>query len=871
LHRAIGGNDALSIRARLLLLVLFATSIPALLAGAFFHASREDQISEASRSLVAFARYASNDLEDKVEGTVQFTYGLAQAQVLDTRDRAACSAFLSTALASHPQYTGILTIDPDGRLFCDSLRTGRELDLNDRLYFRKARTPGTRVALEPVFGRLTGVGVLQIAYPAWREDGTLRFVLLPSLNLERFARNLMRDAPFPDTVFAIVNRDGVVLVWSAEGAKIAGTSLATSPLIDLVRRQPTGDTTEVTGPDGVSRIWASAAMSSAYDVPLRLLVGVPRAKLVADANRRFYRALAGLGAVALALFAGAWVLAEFGVRRQVARAVTMAERLASDDLAARIPQPHPRGEVGGLMLALNRTAEALQQRQREVDGLNRRLTTLIDSSPAAITSVDKAGRVATWNPAAERIFGFAGADLAGSPPPTVPDDRRAEYDAVLARALAGEATEALTTTRRRKDGQLIEISLSAAPLRGAGNEIEGVIFAIIDITETRSLETQLRQAQKMEAIGHLTGGMAHDFNNLLTVIMGNAESLADALDARPDLRELAEAVLGAAQRGADLNNRLLAFARRQTLEPKIVDLGALLGGMQGLLRRMLHEDIDIAIRRTPDLWRVHADPAQLESAVLNLCINARDAMVDGGTLTVEALNVSFAPHDVENSLDITPGEYVMVAVSDTGAGIAPENLARVFDPFFTTKEVGKGSGLGLSMVHGFVSQSRGHVRIYSEVGHGTTVRMYLPRAGDPAATGSDAAASPAARSAGSEIILVVEDDEPVRRHAVTQLEALGYRVIAAADGPSALAILRQRDDIDLLFTDVIMPGGMNGRQLAEAALNLRPTLKVLYTSGYAEDAITHQGRLQPGAQLLAKPYRRADLARKVRTALSNGA
>jgi PAS domain S-box-containing protein len=861
----------LSIRARLLLLVLFATAIPSLLAGAYFHVSREDQIADASRSLVAFARYAGGDLEDKVEGAVQFTYGLAQARVFDTRDRAACSAFLATALASHPQYTGILTIDPDGRLFCDSLRTGRELDLNDRLYFRKARTPGTRVALEAVFGRLTGIGVLQIAYPALRDDGTLRFVVLPSLNLERFTRNLMPTAPFADAVLAIVNRDGLVLVWSAEGSKIAGTSLASSPLYDLIRRQPTGETREVTGPDGVARIWASAALADAYDAPLRLLVGVPRATLMADANRRFYTAMAVLAAVAVALFAGAWGLAEFGIRRPVAQAVAMAERLSAGDLAARVARPHLRGEIGGLMLALNRTAEALQQRQREVGALNRRLTTLIDSSPAAITSVDRQGRVTMWNPAAERIFGFTGADLLGAPPPTVPEDRRAEYEAVLARALAGEATEAMMTARRRKDGQIIQISLSAAPLRGAGDEIEGVTFAIIDITEIRSLETQLRQAQKMEAIGHLTGGMAHDFNNLLTVIIGNAEILSDALDARPDLRELAEAVLGAAQRGADLNNRLLAFARRQTLEPKIVDLGALLAGMEGMLRRMLHEDIDIAIRRAPDLWPVHADPSQLESAVLNLCINARDAMSDGGMLTVEALNVRFEAHDVESSLDITPGAYVMVAVSDTGEGIAPENLARVFDPFFTTKEVGKGSGLGLSMVHGFVSQSQGHVRIYSEVGHGTTVRMYLPCADNVADTGDEAATASLARSSGSETILVVEDDEPVRRHAVTQLEALGYRVIAAADGPSALAILRQRDDIDLLFTDVIMPGGMNGRQLADAAVGLRPTLKVLYTSGYAEDAITHQGRLQPGAQLLAKPYRRADLARKVQAALSSGA
>ncbi|MGE3650336.1 MAG: PAS domain S-box protein [Reyranellaceae bacterium] len=849
--------------------MLFATAIPALLAGVHFHASREDQIAEARRSLVAFARYAISDLEDKIEGTVQFTYGLARARELDTRDRAACSAFLGTALASHSQYTGILTIDPDGRLFCDSLRTGRELDLTDRGYFRKARVPGTRFALEPVFGRLTGIGVLQVAYPARRDDGSLRFVLLPSLNLERFARNTIPNAPFNDTVLAIVKDDGSVLVWSAEGAKIAGTSLSSSPLIDLVRRR-SADTREEAGPDGVRRIWTSAALADAYDAPVRILVGVPRSTLIADANRRFTTAMAVLATVALGLFGAAWGLAEFGLRRQIARAVAMTERLASGDLAARIPGPHQRGEIGGLMQALNHTAEALQQRQREVDMLNHRLTSLIDSSPAGIACVDKDGRLTLWNPASERIFGYVAAEVLGSPPSTIDGDRGQEFEAIMARALAGEATEAIQTTRRRKDGQVVEVSVSAAPLRGAGDAIEGVTFAIIDTSEIRSLEMQLRQAQKMEAIGHLTGGMAHDFNNLLTVVMGNAETLSDSLDGQPDLKALAEAVLGAAQRGADLNNRLLAFARRQTLAPKVVDLGTLLSDMEGLLRRMLHEDIDIAIRCAPDLWRVTADPSQLESAVLNLCINARDAMADGGTLTIEAANRRFDARDAEGSLDITPGEYAMVAVSDTGAGIAPGVLARVFDPFFTTKEFGKGSGLGLSMVHGFVNQSRGHVRIYSEVGQGTTVRIYLPRA-DAVAEADDhvAGMTPVAQS-NSETILVVEDDEPVRRHAMAQLESLGYQAIAASDGPTALAVLRGTGDVDLLFTDMVMPGGMTGQQLAEEATRLRPSLKVLYTSGYAEDAIAHQGRLRPGALLLAKPYRRADLARKVRAALTDG-
>ncbi len=382
----------------------------------------------------------------------------------------------------------------------------------------------------------------------------------------------------------------------------------------------------------------------------------------------------------------------------------------------------------------------------------------------------------------------------------------------------------------------------------------------------RKVAEGLAQADRLNAIGQLTGGVAHDFNNLLTVIRGNAELLIDELIADRRLRQLAEMIDAAADRGAELTRGLLAFARRQALEPKAIDSNRLISGMDGLLRRTLGEHIEIELVRGAGLWPALVDSAQLESALLNLCLNARDAMPRGGRLTLETANVHLGRNYTELHDDLEPGQYVMIAVSDTGTGIAADHINRVIEPFFTTKEKGKGTGLGLSMVYGFVKQSLGHLRIYSEPGEGTTVRIYLPRA-DGSATNASPEPKDRHAASGSELILLVEDDDLVRRFARQQVQALGYDVITAANGPDALKLLRERTDIDLLFTDIVMPGGMSGRELADAALHLRPGLKVLYTSGYTENAIVHHGRLDPGVRLLSKPYRREDLAAALRETL----
>lgn len=406
---------------------------------------------------------------------------------------------------------------------------------------------------------------------------------------------------------------------------------------------------------------------------------------------------------------------------------------------------------------------------------------------------------------------------------------------------------------------------------------QGLTVYFQNVTRSREAEERLRQSQKMDAIGQLTGGVAHDFNNLLTVILGNADSAAERLSRAPaEAREFVDNIRRAGERAAELTHRLLAFGRRQPLDPRPTDVNKLIAGLESMLTRTLGAPVGVQFVRGDGLWTAVVDPGELENAILNLALNARDAMPNGGRLKIETANrvvnaavdsTGTGQIDIEpGEIDIEPGEYVTVAVSDTGAGMAKEVAQKAFEPFFTTKETGKGSGLGLSMVYGFVRQSGGHARIHSAPGEGTTVRLYLRRSPD-AAGAETRRGRGLAIPRGSERILVVEDDEQVRRHVVQSLRRLGYQVVDCADGRDGLQWLDDDTAFQLLLTDVVLPGSLSGRQVAEEALRRVPGLKVLYMSGYSADAIVHHGRLDPGIDLLPKPFRLADLARKVRDLL----
>jgi PAS domain S-box-containing protein len=647
-----------------------------------------------------------------------------------------------------------------------------------------------------------------------------------------------------------------------------------------------------------------------------------------------------------------------------------------------------QGKLARLLSSLRLQAASERDLRPERDGL---FTAVVESSNDGIITTLLDGTITGWNGAAERLFGFMAAEALGrNINIIVPPDRRDEARDIIERTRRGEPIEHFETSRVRRDGSAVDVSLSISPIRSVSGEVVGIskaardiaenkrteqalsqeieerrrifdssndlilvtdtagnfiqvspsVTAILgyqpsdmvghsavefihpddlehtrnemraarrgqskrnfetryidrqgnavalnwtgtwsepvrrhffigrDLTEKQAAEAQLRHAQKMDAVGQLTGGVAHDFNNILTVITGTIGILEEAVAGQPQLAAIARLIDEAAERGANLTKHLLAFARKQPLQPVELDVNALVLEAAKLLHPTLGEHIEITPLLAEDAWTALADPSQLTTAVLNLAINARDAMPNGGKLALETGNDVLDESYASLQSEVTPGNYVMIAVSDTGTGIPPELLERVFEPFFTTKEVGRGTGLGLSMVFGFVKQSGGHIKIYSEQGHGTSVKIYLPRATGLQQTASEAQASSGIQG-GNETVLVVEDDSLVRRYVMTQIESLGYSTLEAANACDALRIIDDVATIDLLFTDVIMPGGMNGRQLVDEALKRRPGLKTLYTSGYTENAIVHHGRLDSGVLLLAKPYRKSELARMIRHALAS--
>jgi two-component system, cell cycle sensor histidine kinase and response regulator CckA len=516
-----------------------------------------------------------------------------------------------------------------------------------------------------------------------------------------------------------------------------------------------------------------------------------------------------------------------------------------------------------------RRQQALDRAEREA--LERRFRQILALAPDAIVAADEDFRVTIFNRAAETVFGYSSDEVAGMPldillPPRFTERHRHHMTEMAAPADGlRRHTEHFDVIGRRKDGSEFPAESSIARLVEGGHT---TFMAVIrDVSERHALEAQLRQAQRMEAVGQLTGGLAHDFNNLLTIVIGNLDLLLERIDKTGDAAEMARLALDASLRGATLTRQLLAFSRRQPLEPKAFDMNALVSDTIGLLRRTLGQQLEIETRFAPDLLPVLADPAQLESAFANLAINARDAMPEGGRLTIETANKQLDEEYAMHNVDVAAGDYVMLAVTDNGSGIAAEFVDKVFEPFFTTKEPGQGTGLGLSMVYGFAKQSGGHVKIYSELGHGTTVRLYLPCADADRQRSDVKPCQPAEVLTGDATILVVEDSAEVRRVAVNHLLAFGYRVIESGNGREALVRLAENEEIDLLFTDVVMPGGLSGPELARQARALRPNLKVLFTSGYAESAI--DGGLPDGlaGNLLSKPYRREELSRKLRQVL----
>jgi len=498
------------------------------------------------------------------------------------------------------------------------------------------------------------------------------------------------------------------------------------------------------------------------------------------------------------------------------------------------------------------------------------VTALLESASQAIVSIDRSGRIVLANRRAEEIFGYTREELVGARiEMLLPESKRGTHtrdrDDYFARPRARPMGIGMDLAGRRKDGTEVPVEVSLSYV-----EIDEGVFAIAfvsDISQRKYLEEQLLHAQKMEAVGRLAGGVAHDFNNMLTVISGYNRMILDELSTMDPLRGYAEEILKAADRAGALTNQLLAFSRRQIMQPRVINVNAVLILTQKMLRRLIGEDVDLVLNLAVNVGNIKADPGHVEQAIVNLAVNARDAMPLGGRLTIETADVVLDETYARTHLGVQPGEFTMIAVSDTGHGMDAETRRHIFEPFFTTKEKGKGTGLGLATVYGMVKQAGGDIWVYSEPGKGTTFKLYFPRVSEPVADAGAGDAVPA-RHTGGETILVVEDEQAVRDLTVRILRQLGYTILTASSGAEALEISQShKGHIDLLLTDVVMPN-MSGRQLADSLHLSRPKTKVLFLSGYTENTVVHHGVLDAGVDFLPKPFSRENLSKKLREVLN---
>ena len=526
--------------------------------------------------------------------------------------------------------------------------------------------------------------------------------------------------------------------------------------------------------------------------------------------------------------------------------------------------------TGVLVEAVASFTDITERRRAETALLNTTdtLSALIQASPLAILAFDPAGKVTTWSAAAEHLFGWRASEVVGhSLPAIAPDQQRTFQEHHLA-VLQGQSFIDLEVHWQRRDGKPVILSLALAPLYGGLSEVRGVMVLAADLTERKKLESQLRQSQKMEAVGQLAGGVAHDFNNLLTAIIGYTSLLMKASPTGQQREDLLE-IDRAAARATELTQQLLAFSRRQMLQPTLLDLNAVLSDTMRMLGRLLGEHIELAILPDSGLGVVRADRGQIEQVIINLAVNARDAMDGGGKLILETRNVTLDRDYASHHPGAVEGDFVMLAVTDSGIGMSADTQARIFEPFFTTKERGKGTGLGLSTVYGIIKQTGGTIYVYSEPDRGTTFKIYLPRVmAAPSPTIPPALPKPASVR-GAETVLVVEDEEGVRSLTCRVLRTYGYTVLEAENGGEALLIAEQHPTpIHILLTDVVLPR-MSGRKLAERLLRESSTLRVLYMSGYTDGSIVTHGALEPGTAFIQKPFTPEGLAQKLREVLDS--
>ncbi len=855
-----------TLRARFILATVGIATLPVLILGltAGFRSA-----GELERQSLVLQRELATRVERDVAAFVSTR--LSELRLLERSsrfldvDEKAKAATLSRLLAHDQVYQSVAILTPDGQVRTFASRTGSVPDPGDRL-------ASTSIARAGFWEEATGyVGpimydpavrepLIDIAIPiTQRRTGIVEAVLFVRVRFKPIW-DLLADLSLPENTEAFVaGADGDVLAHRSPALVLAQTTVS---LPEVPGRHPLPD-----GQPGLV-VWEPLSFVGGS---ARVVVTRPLNEALASANTMLFTTVAA--AAALLIVAALVALQQArSIMRPIEALDRAARRISGGDLETRIEPSGPK-EIATLGTVLGDMTGQLRQtitrlERAEFAQRQRALVTLESIGDAVITT-DTGGRVVYVNPVAERLTGWTQAEAEGHPLPEVfhiiDGTSREPAANPVDRCLASNAVVELAnnTILVRRDGAELMIADSAAPIREIDGTVQGVVMVFRDVTERKELEAAVRQSQKMEAIGQLTGGVAHDFNNLLQVIQGHAELLLEGHDS-----ESAESIVRAAERGGQLTSRLLSFGRRQTLVPMPIDIGSLVEGLMSMLSRTIGETYEIRAEVAPGAWPALADPGQLEAAILNLTLNARDAMPRGGPIVISARNAE--PGEVKSEgIDPPGGDFVAVAIRDTGAGMSAETREKAVEPFYTTKGVGEGSGLGLSMVYGFMRQSGGYLDIDSELGVGTTITMYLPRA----ELGADRAQEPVTRAAGEgqgELILVVEDDLDVRAQAQRSLESLGYRVVAAEDVTTARAALTAHRGIALVLTDIVLPGGMSGADLLAELKQSHPNLPVCLMSGYPRSALDDEPPSDPDPPILNKPFSRGELAERIAGLLAKG-
>jgi PAS domain S-box-containing protein len=862
-HRSLRMRGFLGIRAQLLLLV----AVAALPGGALL-------LHAVAAQRDALAQDIQGDLErtallaaERTRGAIEEAHGaldaFASLEAVRLRDEAACSAAARSITATEPAFTNVSAATPDGNVFCSALPVRGSVSLADRAYFQAALRAPDVVVGDYVVGRLSGRPVLPLARALLGNRGEKLGVANLYFDLSHLDQLLAGIERRPGVVLTAIDSTGTILGRHPDLQRRPVSAIDGPRLKQMLEQRKGAD--ELRGVDGVRRIHAFTEVRAGGS-PAGILIsaGIPRDLAMAGVNRLFARSLLIYAVVGVLVLGAAWLAGEFGFNRRLLRLANAARLVQAGDLRARCGAKNGGDEISLVASAFDEMAHGLE-------ALTRQNRLILESAGVGIYGVDREGLITFVNPAAVEMLGYAPPELLG----------RRSHGLIHSEAACGPDSKCpiLATLRDgsrhhtegelfvRKDATTIPVDTISTPIR-EGSELTGAVIAFRDVRRRKEMEAQLAHAQKMEAVGRLAGGVAHDFNNLLTVILSCAEVLKDDLHAGPPGQlELAEEIQAAGKRASELTRQLLAFARRQVIEPVVLDLNSIVRGSEKMLRRVLDENIEVVVRLQPNIWAVRCDPGQIDQVILNLAVNARDAMPNGGRLTIETANAQVGDNLVALHPFMRTGPHVRLTIRDTGVGMTPEVKAHAFEPFFTTKTQGKGTGLGLAMIYGFVKQSEGYILLESEVGRGTSLYLYFPRTSEATVT---APAPPKTTRGGTETVLLVEDDPQVREITLRALRAAGYRVIVACDAAEALeAAAKEAGALDLLLSDVIMPGP-NGHELGQELCRSHPDLRVLYMSGYTQDIISKAGVLDSGIEFLPKPFTAALLQERVRKVLDAG-